>query len=54
MEGNTMLKQMSGPLQSGNIGPHDQTLMYYYRTSNLNNPGAADYITEDTILNLKR
>lgn len=28
--------------------------MYFYRTSNLQNPGSGDYVIEDTVLNLKK
>ena len=28
--------------------------MYYHRTSNLQNPGAGDYVTEDTLIDLQR
>lgn len=52
-QGSVMLKQMSGPLQSGDLPPQNKTLMYFYRTSNLENPGSGDYVVEDTILNLQ-
>lgn len=52
-QGAVMLKQMSGPLQSLDVKPSNDALMHFYRTSNLQNPGAGDYVVEDTMLNLK-
>ena len=40
-------------MQSGDINPKNDTVMHFYRTSNLQNPGAGDYVIEDTALKLK-